>query len=72
MSDVTLIFACVVVYIVLWCLYIDKMVYFHQLLFAWLIITLIYIVALPIFLIRQYFQMLNKYRRLFERDYYRQ
>lgn len=71
MNDVTIIFFVFCSYIVLWCLKLELMIYIHQLLFAWLIITFIYIVALPIFLLKQYFQMLNRYRRLFERDYYR-
>ena len=71
MNDVTIIFFLVLVYIVFWCLKPEPMSYFHQLLFAWLIITFIYIIALPIFLLKQYFQILKKYRRLFDRDYYR-
>lgn len=46
-----------------------KMMYWHKILFAWIGITLIYIIGFPFFAVRTWWKMLVKYKQLHQKEW---
>lgn len=56
------------VYLVIWSYEPKRVWYWHKIGFAWAVITALYAVGLPWFIVKQYYLMLKKYKRLFDND----